>query len=138
MRINSPTSSTDHLTKYDCSSCSIALPLSTVGPLTDVADDFLFVASSLLFARIGPLQLVLGALLAPFVVTDDDEDDGDGNDAVGDGVSSVSFVSLLTCNLCSPFCSDNDVGTFAAAFAHDFEQYGFFFSFPFTSADFPQ
>lgn len=79
-----------------------------------------------------PLPFVAGALVVPFVVTDDD---GDGND---DGDADSSAVSLLMCNLCSPFCSVNAIGTLAAALAHDFEQYGFFLSFPFPSADLPQ
>lgn len=71
----------------------------------------------------------------PFVMTDDDDDEGDGND---DGDADPMAFSLLMCNLCSPFCSVSAVGTLAAAFTHDFEQYGFFFSLPLASADLPQ
>lgn len=111
----------------------MALPLSAAdAPFAAFVDDFLFVASS--FGV--PLPFVVWALAVPFVVADDDDDDGDGKD-VGDDDDSNAF-SLLMCNLCSPFCSVSDVGTFAAALAHDFEQYGFFLSFPFPSADFPQ
>lgn len=71
----------------------------------------------------------------PFVVTDDDDEDGDGND---DGDADPNAFSLLMCNLCSPFCRVSAVGPLAAAFAHVFEQYGFFLSFPLASADLPQ
>lgn len=68
------------------------------------------------------------------MVIDDDDEDGDGSD---DGDAAPNAFSLLICSLCSPFCRDNAVGALAAAFAQDFEQYGFFFSFPFPSADLP-
>lgn len=79
---------------------------------------------------------MVAALAVPFVVTDDEDDDGDGNDD-GD-VDDSNALSLLMCNLCSPFCNVSAIGTLAAALAHDFEQYGFFLSFPFASAAFPQ
>lgn len=111
----------------------MALPLSAAAALGAFVDDFLFAASS--FARADPLlPFVVGVLVVPFVVTDDDDDDGDGSD-VGDAAPNA--FSLLICNLCSPFCRDNAVGILAAAFAQDFEQYGFFLSFPFPSADLP-
>lgn len=108
----------------------MAVPLSAAVaavPLPLLAVDFLFDASSFVV----PLPFVVGALPVPFVVTDDEEDDGDGNDD-GDAVS-IAF-SLLMCNLCSPFCSESGVGALAAAVTHNFEQYGFFLSFP----DLPQ
>lgn len=46
------------------------------------------------------MPFVVGVLLTPFVVTDDDEEDGDGNE---DGVLEPNALSLLMCNLCSPF-----------------------------------
>lgn len=112
----------------------MALPLSAAAaPLAAFVGDFLFAASSV---RADPLLLpfVVGALVVPFVVIDDDDEDGDGSD---DGDAAPNAFSLLICSLCSPFCRDNAVGALAAAFAQDFEQYGFFFSFPFPSADLP-